>query len=308
MKSLHNHKGECVSMTKNKLKKILEQHKQWLNGNGGCRANLSDANLSGINLCGTDLSGANLSCVDLSGANLSGADLRCANLSGANLCGANLCRTNLRCANLRGVDLFGVDLSGADLSGANLFGANLCDADLFGTNLCDVNLSNTDMCGVDLSGANLRGANLRDADLSGVDLSGAKNMVKVVGVFPGNRYYKAIDENLCNNGYTYTVGLNTLREGEVFASDDRVLCSFPGFHFASESWCRTYYGDRRYLCLIRIPTKEEYEQIEINEPWATDGKASASAIIIEKVFDTKDGDKDVTDRFIGWADGKGNKT
>jgi len=338
MEPPHNHKGECVSMTKNELKKILEQHRQWLNGNGGCRANLRGANLRGVDLRCADLSGANLSCVDLSGANLCGADLRGANLHRVNLCDVNLsgadlrnadlCDADLCRANLSGADLCGVNLCGADLCGANLSGINLCDANLRGANLrganlrgadlcgsnlsdanlCGANLSDANLCGVDLSGANLRGVDLCGAELSDADLSGAKNMVKVVGVFPGNRYYKAIDENLCNNGYIYTVGLNTLREGEVFASDDRVLCSFPGFHFASESWCRTYYGNRRYLCLIRIPTKEEYEQIEINEPWATDGKASASAIIIEKVFDTKDGDKDVTDRFIGWADGKGNKT
>jgi hypothetical protein len=250
-------------MTNNELKKILEQHRQWLNGNGGSR----------VDLCGADLSGTDLNYANLNYANLSYANLSYADLRGANLCGANLRHANL---------------SGADLRRANLRDANLIDA----------NLRCADLCGADLS----------DTDLNGADLSGTKNMVKVVGVFLGNRYYKAISENLCNNGYTYTVGLNTLREGEVFASDDRVLCSFPGFHFASESWCRTYYGDRQYLCLIRIPTKEEYEQIEINEPWATDGKASASAIIIEKVFDIKDGDKDVTDRFIGWADGKGNKT
>jgi hypothetical protein len=61
------------------------------------------------------------------------------------------------------------------------------------------------------------------------------------------------------------------------------------------------------MCVIRIPTKEECKTVEINEPWATDGKASASAIIIEKIFDTKDGNKDVTSQFVGWADGKGNK-
>ncbi len=264
-------------MTNKKLKKILKNHKRWLAGGGRGRADLRGADLRGADLCDADLCRANLR----------DADLCCANLRGAVLSGANLCRANLCCA-----DLCDADLSGAVLRGAVLRGADLCRANLRGANLSD---------------ADLRCADLRDANLRDANLCGAKNMVKVVGVFPGNRYYKAISESLCNNGYTYTVGLNTLREGEVFASDDRVLCSSPGFHFASESWCRTYYGDRRYLCLIRIPTKEEYENTEINEPWATDGKASASAIIIEKVFDTKDGDKDVTDRFIGWADGKGNK-
>jgi hypothetical protein len=295
-------------MTNKKLKKILKNHKRWLAGGGRGRADLRGANLCRANLCGADLRDA-----DLRDANLCRANLRDANLCGADLCGADLSDADLSDAVLRGAVLRGAVLRDADLCRANLCRANLCGADLSDANLCGAVLRGAVLRDANLCRANLRDANLCGADLCGADLSdanlcGAKNMVKVVGVFPGNRYYKAISESLCNNGYTYTVGLNTLREGEVFASDDRVLCSSPGFHFASESWCRTYYGDRRYLCLIRIPTKEEYENTEINEPWATDGKASASAIIIEKVFDTKDGDKDVTDRFIGWADGKGNKT
>jgi uncharacterized protein YjbI with pentapeptide repeats len=63
-------------MTPEEISKILETHKNWLNGaDGGERAYLSGANLSDANL---------------SGANLSGAYLRGANLSGAYLSGANL--------------------------------------------------------------------------------------------------------------------------------------------------------------------------------------------------------------------------
>ena len=115
------------------LKKILDEHLLWLNGEGGSRADLRGANLFG--------------------ANLSDADLRCANLSDADLPGADL-----SCANLRGADLSGADLSCANLRGANLFGANLSDADL---------------PGADLSGANLRDADLSGANLRGADLSGA---------------------------------------------------------------------------------------------------------------------------------------
>lgn len=67
------------------LKKILEEHLLWLNGKGGRRANLCDADLR----C-ADLSDANLSGADLSGANLSGADLSNANLCDADLCGASI--------------------------------------------------------------------------------------------------------------------------------------------------------------------------------------------------------------------------
>ena len=122
------------------LKKILDEHLLWLNGEGGSRA---------------DLSGANLSNANLRNANLRDADLRCANLSNANLFGANL-----RCANLSNADLRGADLRGADLSCADLSCANLRRADLSGANLRRA----------DLSGANLRGANLRGADLFGASM------------------------------------------------------------------------------------------------------------------------------------------
>ena len=216
-----------------------------------------------------------------SGANLYGADL-----SGANLSGANLSRADLNGANLSGANLSGANLYGADLSGANLYGADLNGADLNGANL-----SGADLYGANLSGANLSRANLSRANLSGADLYGAEGMVKTMGVEQGNTYWKRFDEGLNNNGYQFKVGLNVLREGEVFASDERVLCSSPGFHFASRSWCTVNYGDRPLEAKIRIPM-----DAQINEPWATDGKASADKIEILQVFDVATG-KDVTDDY-----------
>ena len=117
------------------LKKILDEHLLWLNGEGGSRADLRGANLFGANLSDADLRGANLSDADLPGA-----DLSCANLRGADLSGADL-----SCANLRGANLFGANLSDADLPGADLSGANLSDADLSGANLRNANLSGASM-------------------------------------------------------------------------------------------------------------------------------------------------------------------
>ncbi len=45
-------------MNKQELDKILEQHKLWLSGDGGGRANLRYANLDGANLRVADLRGA----------------------------------------------------------------------------------------------------------------------------------------------------------------------------------------------------------------------------------------------------------
>ena len=72
------------------LKKILDEHLLWLNGEGGSRADLSGANLRDADLSGADLSGANLFGANLSDADLPGADLSCANLRGADLSGASM--------------------------------------------------------------------------------------------------------------------------------------------------------------------------------------------------------------------------
>ena len=132
------------------LKKILDEHLLWLNGEGGSCANLFGANLRG----------ANLSDADLRCANLFGANLRGANLSDADLRGANLSDADLRCANLRDADLRGANLSDADLRGANLSDAdlrcaNLRDADLRGANLSDADLRNADLCRADLCEASI---------------------------------------------------------------------------------------------------------------------------------------------------------
>jgi len=251
---------------------------------------------------GADLSGANLYRADLSGADLSGANLTGADLSRADLSGANLYRADLSGADLSGANLYRADLSRADLSGANLSGANLYRADLLRANLYRAYLSGADLSGANLTGANLTGANLTGANLTGANLSGAKGLVKIIGVEIGNYYWKRFNKGLNNNGYQFKVGLNKLRKGkpntkntkyytEKFADDERILCSYPGFHFASRSWCAIHYSNRPLEAKIRIP-----EGAKINEPWASDGKASADMIEILQVFDTKTGE-DVTNLF-----------
>ena len=97
------------------LKKILDEHLLWLNGEGGSRADLRDANLRD-------------------------ADLRDADLRDADLFGANLRCANLRDANLRDADLRDADLRGANLRCANLSNADLSDADLCNADLCEASI------------------------------------------------------------------------------------------------------------------------------------------------------------------------
>ena len=64
-------------MKQSELKRVLNQHKLWLDSNGdqGKRADLAGADLSRANLIGANLIGANLIGADLTGANLTNADL-----------------------------------------------------------------------------------------------------------------------------------------------------------------------------------------------------------------------------------------
>ena len=112
-------------MNPEQLQTVLDEHRLWLAGKGGARANLSGANLSGANLRAANLSGANLSAANLSAANLSAANLSRADLFGANLSGAYLGRANLSGANLRAANLSGANLSAAKLSAAKLSWADL---------------------------------------------------------------------------------------------------------------------------------------------------------------------------------------
>lgn len=110
-------------MDKYELMEIVSQHQLWLEGKGGKRAILIDA----------DLREANLTGANLNEAILRQADLRGASLFSARLCCADLCGADLDCADLRDANLLN-----ADLRVANLRSANLCSANLTGAKLDDV--------------------------------------------------------------------------------------------------------------------------------------------------------------------------
>ena len=160
-------------MEREKLNEILENHKLWLNNEGGACANLKGVNLRGVNLRGVDLRYANLYDADLKNANLRDADLRCTHLRYANLKGANLMGTNLKYADLRYVNLNYTNLYGANLSSANLRYANLRNTDLNSADLRCANLRGASLSGANLNSANLSGASLYNANLRGANLYGA---------------------------------------------------------------------------------------------------------------------------------------
>jgi uncharacterized protein YjbI with pentapeptide repeats len=170
------------------LAEILENHRKWLRGEGGERANLRKANLIGTNLrgfylIGADLSGAILVNADLRETSLIGTTLKKTNLKGASLSGADLIGANLAQAILREADLSKADLREANLNGAvlregildsaSLYGASLKEANLVGASLGKALLKRADLVNVDFSRANLFSADLEEADLSGANLADA---------------------------------------------------------------------------------------------------------------------------------------
>jgi hypothetical protein len=142
------------------LPRILVEHRRWLeqvekqgdenkwsketvrNFPEG-RANLCNANLTGVNLTNallrhtnlakSNLSGATLNSIDLSGTNLTEAKLQGTKLIGARLDGANLTKAMLRGAVLTRAVLWGANLTEAGLLEVNLTAAQLDGADLTGS-------------------------------------------------------------------------------------------------------------------------------------------------------------------------------
>jgi len=112
-------------MTQEELAAVLEDHKLWLEGAGGKRANLYGAKLDFADLSGANLCGANLNATNLHRAKLSNAYL-----TGVELCGANL---------------YGADLTRSVLSGATFYDANITRAKLDGADLSDVNFEGARM-------------------------------------------------------------------------------------------------------------------------------------------------------------------
>jgi len=188
------------SVSASQLAEILSEHRKWLTGDGGTRADLSfsdlsRSNLRGSNLRGSNLRGSDLSFSDLRGSDLSFSDLRDSNLSFSNLSGSDLSFSNLSRSDLRGSNLRGSNLRGSNLRGSNLRGSDLSFSDLRGSNLS----------GSDLRDSDLRRSKLRGSNLSGSDLSGS------TGLLDASQW---IAENLtrCRGGVYAYKSLGTLYE------------------------------------------------------------------------------------------------
>lgn len=161
-------KAKSITHKGKKLTEILEEHERFFRGHdGGVRADLAGAELSGA-----DLSGANLSGAILREANLAGSDLRKTKLPGADLSGARMHKVDLRNSDLTEAILPGADLSEAQASGIEFFRCDLSGVNFEKAILRNANFRLANIRGAKFAGADMGVAILRETDLEGVDLSG----------------------------------------------------------------------------------------------------------------------------------------
>ena len=129
--------ADLKQITEEKLREVIDAHGQWLLSDldKGCRANLSDFDLSERNLASADLrfalldhcnltnanlNHARLDDADFTGANLTNASLRLTSLARANLDRATLTKTDFTCATLREAILVGAIIDGAIFKSADI--------------------------------------------------------------------------------------------------------------------------------------------------------------------------------------------
>ena len=177
------------SISQEEFEKIMQEHKKFINGEGGKQADLSNLDLRELKIKYVDFSKAILKNVDLSRMNLENSrflesDMENADLELCNLVGAWFCKSNLKSANLSGSDLEASSFEKADLEGAKLSHSNLKDAELMGANFKNSSLLRANLIGADLTDANLCGADLRRTNTQ--DIVGKTVISTQINIFNGN--------------------------------------------------------------------------------------------------------------------------
>ena len=155
----------------NDLKKILNDHSNWILSHGkmGRLADFTNRNLDKVHLEMANLPFAKLHNTSLRSANLAGVNFRQAELLNVNLIDSDLDNANCEGANLSNSDLSFSNCIRANFADANLEGANFEGADLSETNFARAMLRDANFKNADLSETKFMGAILRDANFEGID-------------------------------------------------------------------------------------------------------------------------------------------
>ena len=155
-------------LSDSEIQSKLDNHKLWLAGKGGAKADFSNVNLIGHDFIDLDLRFADFTCAKLYNCSFSKS-----NLVGAIFNGADLFEANMRECNLTEALLIDAKLINVTFLDANLNRADLTSADLTSSHLERANLSYATLRHAILKLAYLHGADLSKADLTYANLSNA---------------------------------------------------------------------------------------------------------------------------------------
>jgi len=251
---------------KKKLKNILKEHKKWLEGRGGKRANFAMAELYGINFKEANLRGAAFFRANLSAADLSGANLQEANLRGANLKAANLKRANLQGANFRESKLWWTNFERADLTRAKFEWA-----DTRGANFSGARIENTTGIIPDLYILRMQQPNIK--------LRAWKYLYNGKSPCQGAKY---------EVGKTYTE--------QNYSRDERNQCD-RGLNVSTLEWClRHSSGYKSEFMEVEFQAKDI-----IAIPFATDGKFRVKKFRVLRKISRREAEK-IINNFLKPAD------
>jgi uncharacterized protein YjbI with pentapeptide repeats len=167
------------------------------------KANLYNANLSGIIFRKADLREAILEGSDLTKANLDKANLYRASLRGANLKETSLVLATLEEASVAGTNFDLADLSQSNLKRATFIQSNFSDARLMDVDLSEANLSDSSFFGASLASSNLRLAILNNTSLYWADLT-QSNLRDAIVTQEQLRKSRSLDKATLPDGKVYS--------------------------------------------------------------------------------------------------------
>jgi len=296
--------GSMTRMTRTALRKALSAHEKWLEqmyieptkATKGTQLILYQVDLSGV-----DFSNTRLDYVSFDGCLLSEAIFKDTSMckvfiNDSCLFRASFINTCLSSSRMKDSTFYKASFIKVNMQLASAWRVDYSSASFEHTIMQnalfeEVCFTTARFCNTALEGTRFLNCYMQDTLFNDSDLSKTGGLVKPMGVMPGNCYWKRFEEGLKNRDFQFYVGLNRLPEDEEFNQDESKTCTYPGLHFASRRWCAERFPNRPLEALVRIP-----EGAKINEPWVTDGKASADMIEILQVFNVQTGE-DVTDQY-----------
>lgn len=235
------------------LPEILENHRLWLNNDGGKQFSGEKLSFDFLNLSGTNLREAILWNGVFHTTNLKDANLREALLQNAIMVYCDLVNADMHQLQMRGSLVQWSDLTDADISKASLETTKFVDCTLVGTNFTGANLTNAKFEGSDLTCADFTDANLKNAIFNGCSVRGMKlHNAKNIPITRKEVGWSA--HTTLKTQFKYGFRRNTLVDGII----NKIIVSTIGEYFVKEHFPSPIRDDIYYETIVAHAKKYGY--------------------------------------------------